>query len=700
MPTAPLYGGQKVNESVTPQVRANTNASAADYGAAVAQGVGQLGEAATGLGQAIATREALIARANASEAKAKAEEQSLRYNAILTADRERIQAAYATNPSEGVKQWQELQPKRRKEMEEGLSGNPMALSLFSEDVVKHEYSQNGQVDSFFIKKQIDREDELAAASISSDTEKAGKFLASGDVISANLYLSGAEKNIRARGALLNTPPAAVDALVQDARGGAALSAIRYAAQADTQTMLQLASDPKIVASMSLAQRTEAKNILNNIAKPQMVTLAAEAALKASGGDMRLIQISAEQISKETGGAVLASDIVKKSLDIRTDQDKAKTIADNDMFKIVSDDVANGGTYDQYVQRNPNMGAYELAQTKRVYLDAQESISRGVDATQPEALRKLSQLAISNSEAIPAYLAENARRVTMSHRKEFMDIANDPAGEGGRRASEIDKLAKDSIDRLALADNEKYGMKGGAPIDAASYNRAYQAIRNEVARSYADPKRNVDPSNWAAWYKGETRLHDVDPSVIEGLQPISPDPNNPAIRGAGAAFAGNDEGAMRKGHAVALSMVKTASQFGEMDSPRYYAAWTQMGVSEGQIKANRAAHVGMDPAEADAMLAAEIPARWEAENPGYVRQAWQWASGRINANVDYIEGSWNKLDAAVASIPGVGAANDFLINNPVTVTALDRMGMLGRGLRDAVLQLSQPGFQMPAKPVDK
>jgi hypothetical protein len=148
------------------------------------------------------------------------------------------------------------------------------------------------------------------------------------------------------------------------------------------------------------------------------------------------------------------------------------------------------------------------------------------------------------------------------------------------------------------------------------------------------------------------------------------------------------------------MVKTASQFGEMDSPRYYAAWTQMGVSEGQIKANRAAHVGMDPAEADAMLAAEIPARWEAENPGYVRQAWQWASGRINANVDYIEGSWNKLDAAVASIPGVGAANDFLINNPVTVTALDRMGMLGRGLRDAVLQLSQPGFQMPAKPVDK
>jgi hypothetical protein len=698
MPTAPLYGGQKVNESATPQVRANTNASAADYGGAVAQGVGQLGEAATGLGQAIATREALIARANASEAKAKAEEQSLRYNAILTADRERIQAAYATNPSEGVKQWQELQPKRRKEMEEWLSGNPMALSLFSEDVVKHEYSQNGQIDSFFIKKQIDREDELAAASISSDTEKAGKFLASGDVISANLYLSGAEKNIRARGALLNAPPAAVDALVQDARGGAALSAIKYAAQADTQTMLQLASDPKIVASMSLAQRTEAKNIVNNIAKPQMLTLAAEAALKASGGDMRVIGAAAEQISAKFG--VPASDIVKKSNDIVTEQNKAKTLGDLQMQEIVSKDVANGGTYDQYVQRNPDMGAYELAKAQRIYLDEQESISRGVDATQPGALRKLSQLAISNPEAIPAYLAENARRVTVSHRKEFMDIANDPTGEGRRRASEIDKLAKDSIDRLALADNEKYGMKGGAPADKDAYNRAYQAIRNEVARSYADPKRNVDPSNWAAWYQKEGWLHKTDQSVIEGLQPISPDPNNVAIRGAGAAFAGNDEGAMRKGHAVALSMVKTASQFGETDSPRYYAAWTQMGVSEAQIKANRAAHVGMDPAEADAMLAAEIPARWEAENPGYVRQAWQWASGRINANVDYIEWSWNKLDAAVASIPGVGAANDFLINNQVTVTALDRMGMLGRGLRDAVLQLSQPGFQMPAKPVDK
>jgi hypothetical protein len=647
----------------------------------------------------MAEREATLARAKASASRAKASEALLQYNNSLAANVGMNQTTHKDADSEvALKDWGERRNRTLSAFTEQLQSDPDAMLWFNEGRIKYDINYDGKQQEFYAGKEIARQDALSEATVKSNNALAGEALAEGNIQKANVFFFATEKEIRTQGMLQSLPQVEIEARIRDARGDAALSAIKYAAQDDTQTMLQLASDPKIVASMSLAQRTEAKNILNNTARPQMLTLAGEAAIKVSGGDMRLIQSAADQISKETG--VPASDIVAKANDIKTEQNKAKTLGDLRMQELVSNDVANGGTYDQYVQRNPKKGAYELAQTKRVYLDAQESISRGVDATQPEALRKLSQLAISNPEAIPAYLAENARRVTVSHRKEFMDIANDPTGEGRRRASEIDKLAKDSIDRLALADNEKYGMKGGAPIDAASYNRAYQAIRNEVARSYADPKRNVEPSNWAAWYKGETRLHDVDPAVIESMQPITADPNNPAIRGAGAAFAGNDEGAMRKGHAVALSMVKTASQFGEMDSPRYYAAWTQMGVSEGQIKANRAAHIGVDPAEADAMLAAEIPARWEAENPGYALQAWRWASGRINANVDYIEGSWNKLDAAVASIPGVGAANDFLINNPVTVTALDRIGMLGRGLRDAVLQLSQPGFQMPAKPVDK
>jgi hypothetical protein len=647
----------------------------------------------------MAEREATLARAKASASRAKASEALLQYNNSLAANVGMNQTTHKDADSEvALKDWGERRNRTLSAFTEQLQSDPDAMLWFNEGRIKYDINYDGKQQEFYAGKEIARQDALSEATVKSNNALAGEALAEGNIQKANVFFFATEKEIRTQGMLQSLPQVEIEARIRDARGDAALSAIKYAAQDDTQTMLQLASDPKIVASMSLAQRTEAKNILNNTARPQMLTLAGEAAIKVSGGDMRLIQSAADQISKETG--VPASDIVAKANDIKTEQNKAKTLGDLRMQELVSNDVANGGTYDQYVQRNPKKGAYELAQTKRVYLDAQESISRGVDATQPEALRKLSQLAISSPEAIPAYLAENARRVTVSHRKEFMDIANDPTGEGRRRASEIDKLAKDSIDRLALADNEKYGMKGGAPIDAASYNRAYQAIRNEVARSYADPKRNVEPSNWAAWYKGETRLHDVDPAVIESMQPITADPNNPAIRGAGAAFAGNDEGAMRKGHAVALSMVKTASQFGEMDSPRYYAAWTQMGVSEGQIKANRAAHIGVDPAEADAMLAAEIPARWEAENPGYALQAWRWASGRINANVDYIEGSWNKLDAAVASIPGVGAANDFLINNPVTVTALDRIGMLGRGLRDAVLQLSQPGFQMPAKPVDK
>ena len=701
MPTAPIYGGQKVNEGTMPGVRANTNASAADYGGAVAQGVSQLGEGTQQLAGGLANREALIARAQASEAKAKAEELSLRYNAALTADRTRIEAAYVSNPSEGIKQWSEAQKNRRKEFEGQTGGDPLTTALFSEDVVKHEYAQNGQADSFFIKKQLDREDEIAAASIASDTEKAGVFLASGDAISANLYFSGAEKNIRARGALLNEPPAKVDAQIQEVRGGATLSAIKHAAATDNlEVMYRLATDPAMVNGMSLKQRTEAANIINNVAQPKRLALAGESVIRITGGDMRLAVVAAERVAKETG--IPASEIIGKVNGIFSEQEKLRLASSQQARELVRGFVAEGRTFDQYRQSNPSATPRQLAEIQGFFREEQEAASRSVDATKPETLRILSQLAINSPESIPAFLEQNARFVSLPHRKEFMDIANNPTGEGARRASEIDKLTRSAIDRLALADNTKYGMKGGVPIDAAAYNRSYQAIHNEVARSYADPKREVDPAKWAAWYQNEGWLHKTDQSVIEGLQPIMPDPTSPVIRGAAVAFAGNDEDAMRRGYAVALSMVKTASQFGEMDSPRYYASWGQMGVSEAKIKANRAAHVGMDPAEADALLAAEIPAQWEAENPGWVRQSAGWISEKFNASAGYIAGSWNKLGALENQIPGVSATKDRLAEagGDLLRGLGNAPGDLLRGLSDAALQLSQPGFQIPTKTVDK
>jgi hypothetical protein len=138
MPTAPLYGGQKVNESVTPQVRANTNASAADYGAAVAQGVGQLGEAVSYAARVLDQERNAIKSAKAAEraglylAEAGAEQGKYRQGNSFKSAVEALPGAMAKDEELYSKHLSELGPEEQADFAARVAPHRITLRAGSE----------------------------------------------------------------------------------------------------------------------------------------------------------------------------------------------------------------------------------------------------------------------------------------------------------------------------------------------------------------------------------------------------------------------------------------------------------------------------------------------------------------------------------------------------------------------------------------
>jgi urease gamma subunit len=634
MPTAPLYGGQKVNESVTPQVRANTNASAADYGGAVAQGVGQLGEAVSYAGNKIADyqaqQDALAQRARLAASKERADRATSQYAAKLSALRKQYEITNrGTEPIKAVEGWKPLQQKLVDEVKEPIKDDPLALEQFDGDRVVFDITHNGGVLNHFTELQVQQEDASHAAAMETYQKSSAEMLAEGNIPAASGFMFQGIKKINEQGRLQNKSPQEIDNDVQKFKGDITYDAGMYLLENKRMRELNvLRSNKDLMGSMTLAQQAKLESAGKSMEAGMEAVEVSKAAFNLAPDDTTA---QFESIVAYAAENDKSSDWIKETMRFTVDRgerykkDEETRIAK--MNDAVMTMVRSGKTQDDMMTSTVYVTASSdgQKQLRDMFVANESSHKRQIDGrfSDPNALALLHQNK-SNPDALRKLIGDPTTRSQLSTKdiESAQSWISDPAGTASKQHNATKRIVDDILQRLSSTNDKlRENPKTKVANDPELYNNTYKSLYEVVESDQLSAKPQANPD--AFMTQAVETVAKLQQGVnVSATMRYTPNANDPRHAETVMNLRSSDRAQRKAGMDQAYSAVNTAylndGNLPTLD-PVMQAA---TGMSPVELATKRKILIADDKLsakDADLRILQDSEAQWNTANPSWVNE---------------------------------------------------------------------------------